>query len=437
MFRMRTIGVLRSSLFLLFLSGCSLYSDVSINPLLVTPEKVRNTSSNVTELFEEGEFARAAAYARWVDGRKPTASELMAVGKAELACGRLDASRRHLRAALDLKPFHTEAAEIAWGLSQVEYLANNFGAALEWAKIAESYGTQIKKWHMDYLKELAETRTYIPGGSVTTTIPMVMGNPDVPRLKLRVNDQADATAVIDTGAVLSIISETLAATVGVRRLGDIQGEFFGLLGEPIKVRFGILDSIVMGELRMSNVPVAIMPDEKLTFFVHNRESFNMDLLIGANLLKHFRMELDFGKEKASFTVVARSDEAVVDDQNLFFVGFRPFVHATINKRGWYPFILDTGSEITFLNENLINATNIRSLPRYHGALLQGLGGSQKRGAKLENVEVGVDQWAGVFKHLPLYASEQTNAVGIIGQNFLKNFRVVMDFSAMRLDLYRK
>ncbi|MHB0969152.1 MAG: retroviral-like aspartic protease family protein [Thermoanaerobaculia bacterium] len=434
---MRKLGRLLSGLLLLSLTGCALYSDVTINPLYMTPDNAHRPTGNVTDLYEQGDYARAAAYSTWVDGRKPTAHELMAVGQAELACGRLDAARRHLRSAFDLKPFHTEAAELAWNLSQVEYLANNYGASLEWAKVAESNGMDIKNWHLEFLDALSEVRTNAPSGSVTARRPLIMGEPDVPRLKVNVNGEHEAVAVIDTGAVLSIISETLASRIGIRRIGDIKGEFFGLLGEPITVRFGLLDTLAFGDLKMGNVPVAIMPDVKMTFFVHNREKFNMDLLLGANLLKHFRLELDYRKEEVEFTVTARNDAAISDEQNLFLVGFRPFVHATINKRGWYPFILDTGSEITFLNENLIANTSIRSLPRLHGALLQGLGGSQKRGAKIKDVEIGVDQWAGKFKTLPLYSTEQTNAVGIVGQNFLKNFRVVIDFAAMKMELHRK
>lgn len=434
---MRTPGGLLGGLLLLFLSGCALYSEVSIIPLYMTPDNIRKPSGNVTDLFEQGDYARAAAYSTWVDGRKPTANELMSVGQAELACGRLDAARRHLRSALDLKPFRTQAAEIAWSLSQVEYLANNYGASLEWAKVAELYGMAIKDWHLQFLEALSEVRTNVATGSVTTRLPLLMGNPDVPRLKVTVNGGHQAVAVIDTGAVLSIISETFASQIGVRSLGDFRGEFYGLLGEPISVRFGLLDSLDFGDLRLGSVPVAIMPDAKMSFLMHNREKFNMDLLLGSNLLKHFRLELDFRKEEVELTVTARNDAAVSDEQNLFMVGFRPFVHATINRRGWYPFILDTGSEITFLNENLIANTSIRSLPRLHGALLQGLGGAQKHGAKIKDVEIGVDQWAGKFKNLPLYSTEQTNAVGIVGQNFLKNFRVVIDFAAMRMELHRK
>ena len=76
-------------------------------------------------------------------------------------------------------------------------------------------------------------------------------------------------------------------------------------------------------------------------------------------------------------------------------------------------------------------------PRIHGATLQGLGGSKKRGTKLENVEIGVDKWAGSFRTIPLYMGEgNERAVGIVGENYLKNFDVVMDFGRMRVDLKR-
>jgi Na+/melibiose symporter-like transporter len=74
----------------------------------------------------------------------------------------------------------------------------------------------------------------------------------------------------------------------------------------------------------------------------------------------------------------------------------------------------------------------------HTATLQGLGGSMKRGAKLEDVQVGVDEWAGTFRTIPMYSSEENEqAVGIIGLNFLGKFNVVIDFGRMRIDLERR
>jgi hypothetical protein len=61
----------------------------------------------------------------------------------------------------------------------------------------------------------------------------------------------------------------------------------------------------------------------------------------------------------------------------------------------------------------------------------------KRGAKIEDVEIGVDRWSGKFKTIPMYSAEEKESVGIIGQNFLKNFDVVIDFGRMRVDLTRR
>jgi hypothetical protein len=62
----------------------------------------------------------------------------------------------------------------------------------------------------------------------------------------------------------------------------------------------------------------------------------------------------------------------------------------------------------------------------------------KRGSKLEDVEVGIDRWAGSFETIPMYAGDENDAaVGIIGQNFLGHFNVVIDFGRMRVDLTRR
>lgn len=416
------------------MTGCALYSDVAITPLFVTGLKI-DRGSTLYEMVELGEFGRASGHARFIDRKEsPNARELATLGQAEMVSGRLDMARSHLRLALDLKPSRDERAEIAWNLSQTEYLANNFASSREWALEASREGMRIKPWHIDYLEALSETHVYRTDAVGEERLEMRFGEPDIPRIRVTVNDQLPATAVIDSGAVLSIVSEEFAELAGVRSLGSFKGTFYGLLGEPIAVSFGLIDAMNLGDLRMENIPVAIMPDEKLHFFVHNDEPFRMDLLLGANLLKEFRIEFDFRGSWIGFTPLTPAMRVPAEDQNLFMVGFRPLVQASINRRGWYLFLLDTGSEVTFLNSTMLSRTNVRNAPKIHGALMQGLGGAQQRGAKIENVDIGVDRWAGAFKTMPLYGSESNDAVGILGQNYLRNFRVILDFGRMRLDL---
>lgn len=438
MFR-KAAPVVVLTLLVALLGGCALYSEVDVTPLILQPANIER-GSDLPSMLRKADYLRALEMGAVLDARpRKNAGDLGALGSAYLAAGRFDDARGRLRAALDLDPFRTTYAQIAWDLSQVEYLSNNFESSLEWAMIARDRGLSIRQWHLDYLQSLVQVPTYRFSGAARDSLHFRFGRPDVPRITVRLNRTTEAEGIIDSGAVLSIISQRLASSLQVKPLGKTEGTFYGLLGEPIPVTFGLLESLELGEIVIENVPVAIMPDAKMKFLVSRREGtqFHMDFLLGSNLLKEFRLELDFDHARAVFTRLTERRPAV--DQNLFFEGFRPHVRGVVNRRGWFLFILDTGSEITFLNESRLGSLPVSAFGSgAHSATLQGLGGAMKRGAKLEDVEVGIDRWGGKFRTLPMYSSdEQDSSVGIIGQNFLKNFNVVIDFGRMRVDLKRR
>jgi hypothetical protein len=372
---------------------------------------------------------------------RKSAEELVALGQAELAANRIADARHHLRTAIDLSPFHTTYADAAWGLSQVEFTDNNYETSLEWAQVAMQHGLTVLQWHLDYLKAMSHVQAYRVASAVRTDeVRMKIGRPDVPRIEVRLNKaESTTTAVIDSGAVLSIMSQRLAAQIPVKRLPTSRGTFYGLLGEPISVDFAMIDMLEIGGIALADVPVAIMPDDKMRFLVTGKKEFKIDFLLGANLLKEFRLDFNFDSNHVRFTRLTSIDKRPVADQNLFFDQFRPHVRGTVNKRGWFLFVLDTGSEVTFLNEHQLPSLPINMFaPRVHSATLQGLGGARKHGSKIEEVEIGIDRWAGAFRTLPMYSGgEQERSVGIIGENFLKNFHAVIDFGRMRVDLTRR
>lgn len=423
----------------MLLSGCALYTDVTVGPLNLLPTNI-DRGADLPSMINKADYIRAMEQAQLVDSRaRQNAADLAALGKAYLACGRFDEARARLRAALDLDPFRTTYADVAWDLAQVEYLSNNFESSLEWARIATERGLQIRPWHLKYLESLINIPVYQFSGAHSHPIPFRFGRPDVPRINVRMNGKQEVEAIIDSGAVLSIVSRRLAKQLPLRHLSDEEGTFFGLLGEPIQVQFGLIERLELGGIVIENVPVAIMPDDKMRFLInkHEGKEFRMDFLIGSNLLKEFKLELDYDRNRVIFTRL--TDRRPDPNQNLFFEGFRPHVRGAVNRRGWYMFVLDSGSEITFLNE-----ARVRSMPVQlwnsgaHQAMLQGLGGAMKRGSKLEDVQVGIDRWAGDFRTLPMYdGGDKDAAVGIMGQNFLKHFNVVIDFGRMRVDLKRR
>jgi hypothetical protein len=425
--------------FLIALSGCALYKEVTIQPLLLTPASI-DRSSDIQSVLKKADYAHSLEQAARDPKQQKLAAELAAFGNAYLASGRFDDARRNLRLALDLNPVRSTYADIAWDLSQVELLSNNFESSLEWANIAISRGMKIRQWHLDYLKALSGIPVYRFSGKSEERLPFRFGRPDVPRIMVRVNGGEEMEAIVDSGAVLSIISSRLAASLPVRSLGTFQGTFYGLLGEPINVSFGILDTLELGGVVVENIPVAIMPDEKMRFLINKKEGkeFSMNFLLGSSLLKEFRLDLNFNTRHITFKHLTAQDRQPGADQNLFFKGFRPHVRAAVNRKGWFLFVIDTGSEITFLNEARMSDLPVAVFGSQHSATLQGLGGSMKHGSKLLDVEVGIDEWSGTFETIPMYAGgENDDAVGIIGQNFLGHFNVVIDFGRMRVDLQRR
>ncbi|MCU1349645.1 MAG: hypothetical protein JWO56_2675, partial [Acidobacteria bacterium] len=246
---MRTRSLIARALLPVVLGGCTLYSDVSIAPLIVTPTTIER-GADVHSALKRSDFLRAIEMTSTIEARqRKTAADLAALGSAELAAGRYDAARRHLREAIDLDPFRTALANIEWNLSEVEYMSNNYDASLEWAKLAQGHGMVIKQWHLDYLDALANVDVYHFSGAAKDSLDMRVGRPDVPRIDVRLNGNTKpANAVVDSGAVLSIISRDLAAKLSVKRLKVQTGTFYGLLGEPIAVELGWLVKLERGDV---------------------------------------------------------------------------------------------------------------------------------------------------------------------------------------------
>src|SRR5260221_11715814 len=170
----------------LVLSGCTLYNEVEVRPLTYDPTKIER-GSDIQGMLRKFDLNRAVQSASLIEQRKPSAAELGALGAAEVSAGRYADARRHLRAAIDLEPFRTVYAALAWNLSELEYMSNNYDASLDWARIAAEHGINIKQWHMDYLAALASVAAYRFSGAWGDRVIMPIGRPDVPRVDGRFN----------------------------------------------------------------------------------------------------------------------------------------------------------------------------------------------------------------------------------------------------------
>src|SRR5207247_55903 len=147
------------------------YCVVVIPPLVYDPANIAR-GNDIQSMVRKLDYNHAISLAQTIEANpRKNANELAALGTAELAAGRYDDARRHLRAAIDLQPFRTVYSSVAWDLSQVEYMSNNFDSSLDWAKLAEERGINVKQWHLDYLASLANTNVYHFSGANSERVP--------------------------------------------------------------------------------------------------------------------------------------------------------------------------------------------------------------------------------------------------------------------------
>lgn len=124
---------------------------------------------------------------------------------------------------------------------------------------------------------------------------------DKHRIMVRLGDYA-VPAVADTGAEVSVAMASVAEALKVRFLAASIG--VGTVTSTVSGRIGVIPQLSIGEARVTDIPVLVLPDEQLTFA---EGRFKLQFILGLHAFRPFgRMAwLDHGK------VLALGDHAPV------------------------------------------------------------------------------------------------------------------------------
>jgi hypothetical protein len=95
----------------------------------------------------------------------------------------------------------------------------------------------------------------------STTIPLVDSGLGVLSGEVTVNGQS-ALVIMDTGAEIAVLSQSLADRMGIRYLGDPVR--VGTSTTPVSGRVAMIDLMRIGDAYVENVPVFVLPDAQLT-----------------------------------------------------------------------------------------------------------------------------------------------------------------------------
>ena len=354
-------------------------------------------------------------------------------GRLLLARGDYASAFPVLERARDLESRATRRAEIEWSLSQGAILWNDFGAAHDYAVGAVQDGYGLVPGFLRFLDAMSQVDVYTgaPIGESHETDFDLRGF-DLVRIPLTVND-LQAGAIVDSGAVYTIMTESFAKKAGVREIPDSRATGRGLHKREFPVTFGVADRMAFCGFTVHDVPVMLMPDEALLFET-SRGEFPVPAVLGAHLLKEFTTEIDYPGRKlrmtrADFRVPKRSAE-----QNMYFHRGRVFVRASINRTGWYQFLLDTGSEATMMTSVGLARAGLPSSNKLFPKKVYGIGKSQAEWGRVRDLTVGFGGYAARFQDLTVRDDEQSYEDGIVGNSFLGHFRVGIDFQNMVVSL---
>jgi predicted aspartyl protease len=248
-------------------------------------------------------------------------------------------------------------------------------------------------------------------------------------LPVKVNGQGPFDFIFDTGAGTSLLSSDLMKQLDVKVVGSKEGQS---AGGKVAVSLATVDSLAVGAAKLDDVDVGIVDLNHIGKTIGAK----VDGDLGYNFLKHFRLSIDYGKCELRLDNPKRVENLAGGAKTEVPIRLaspaKPLILVDVyaNGRGPFPFAIDTGTSTTAITPELAKDLGVASSPvgpaTTGGAHVDVTAGILKSfqvgGAKIDNMPVVV---ADFFAML-------SNAIGakldgIVGYNFLRNYKVVIDY----------
>jgi predicted aspartyl protease len=255
-------------------------------------------------------------------------------------------------------------------------------------------------------------------------------------LPVHVNGRGPFDFILDTGAGTSLLTPELAKQLEIKTIGSKEGQS---AGGAVAVSLAKADSLAVGELRMEDVDLGVVDLAQVAQTIGSK----IDGDLGYNFLKNFRLIIDYDACEIRFEdplrveSFGRTPRAQVPIRLAHPAKPLILVDVHANGRGPFQFAIDTGTSTTAITPQLAKKLGLKTQSigagTTAGADVDVAAGSLKSfqlgGAKIDKMTVVV---ADFFEML-------SNAIGakldgIIGYNFLRQFKVVIDYPNESLSL---
>ncbi len=412
-------------------------NDICFPIAVAEPQNARARAVLGTMLLAAGRFqdARRLFYAAIaLDKRQHLA--WAGYGMIDFYENRLDQSYANLREAAFYAP---DDPDYAFALAQVTARAEMYKEAAEAYRnfLAVSKNTDSDrrariKGLINFLEYLGSiSGLYLTQGKESTSVAFDLeGNRPV--LTVRVNDKdAPLRFVLDTGSGISVISDQTAKRLKIRPI--TRGGFArGVGGDgKFEIVYGFLKTLDIGDVSIKNVPIYIRR--------FHSDGQKVDGYIGLALISKFLTTIDYGANKFSLTR-RETDRRQFSDVSADSLPLRltssgflsgeveiPGIESKLN------FIVDTGASISVISDRMSRADEIVPFISPEKLTVIGAAGITEDVPTflLPKVTFGQhsrDSITAVALNLDIInEASGFEQAGILGGNFLKNYKLTFDF----------
>ena len=203
-------------------------------------------------------------------------------------------------------------------------------------------------------------------------VPMLVSAVGTPLIPVHIAGQ-EFHFWLDTGSSMTMLASDVARTLGVAPLVPDTLEIVTSTGR-IVAQPGLLPALRLGQVVIRNVPTMIV-DEALMRMREPKQigqglPLKIDGIIGFDIIRLLDIEVDYDEAMLRLRDPAHSGQA--RDRNMYWVGL-PVVQLTSVSGIPLHFALDTGAQLTFVTESLLDKLQLTPA-RIENRRVGGLGG---------------------------------------------------------------
>lgn len=394
-----------------------------------------------TTLLNAGNFKQA--YICFVNALKLDRGEALAwagLGLLDYYENRIERSLEYLKTAVyrdSQEPDYIFAvAQVSARAEKYRESADAYDRFLQVAPDTDEERRNRIKGLITFLRFLGSKQTlYIAAGEEKTTVPVKLFR-DRPIIEVKIGKHKEPLRfVLDTGSGISVISEEVSRRLDIKPI-TTGGRARAIGGDgKFQIVYGFLRQIGIGEVKIQNVPVYIRK------FHENDEK--IDGYIGLGLISKFLTTLDYGA--LTFSLVRQREVEATENNNSPSLPLRltssGYLSGEVQLEGIEAplnFIVDTGASVSVISDELAALTEVNKYISDEKMRVVGAAGVTEGVSAflLPRVTFGSHSREKIKAiALDLDIINETSGfeqAGILGGNFLKNYRLTFDFKNSRV-----